>query len=142
MAVFPSAVCDLFDIEYPLVQGGMVWASGWRLASAVSNAGGLGLLGAGSMHPDTLAEHIDKCRAATAKPFGVNVPLLYPQIDSLMALLLQKKVPIVFAFCGQPCSMDAKIKGPGRAGCSCGKFGKICCKSTGCWSRCRGGRRL
>lgn len=113
MAVFPSAVCDLFDIEYPLVQGGMVWASGWRLASAVSNAGGLGLLGAGSMHPDTLAAHIDKCRAATAKPFGVNVPLLYPQIDALMALLLQKKVPIVFTSAGNPALWTQKLKAQG-----------------------------
>ena len=93
----------------------MVWASGWRLASAVSNAGGLGLLGAGSMHPDTLAEHIDKCRAATAKPFGVNVPLLYPQIDALMALLLQKKkkVPIVFTSAGNPALWTQKLNAQG-----------------------------
>ena len=79
-----NRICELFGIRYPIVQGGMVWCSGWRLASAVSNAGGLGLLGAGSMHPDMLREHIAKCREATSNPFGVNVPLMYPEIDKLM----------------------------------------------------------
>jgi enoyl-[acyl-carrier protein] reductase II len=113
MVHFPSAVCDLFKIQYPIVQGGMVWASGWRLASAVSNAGGLGLIGAGSMHPETLAEHIDKCQAATSKPFGVNVPLLYPQIAELMAIILQKNVPIVFTSAGNPAVWTPQLKAHG-----------------------------
>ena len=83
-----NRICKLFGIKYPIIQGGMVWCSGWRLASAVSNAGGLGLLGAGSMHPEVLREHIRKCRAATDKPFGVNVPLMYPEFESLMNLMV------------------------------------------------------
>lgn len=90
-----------------------MWASGWRLASAVSNAGGLGLIGAGSMHPETLAEHIDKCQAATSKPFGVNVPLLYPQIAELMAIILQKNVPIVFTSAGNPAVWTPQLKAHG-----------------------------
>ncbi len=97
-----NRVCELFGIRYPIVQGGMVWCSGWRLASAVSNAGGLGLLGAGSMHPDTLREHIAKCREATSNPFGVNVPLMYPEIDKLMQILIEEKVRIVFTSAGNP----------------------------------------
>ena len=85
-----NRITSLFQIKYPIIQGGMVWCSGWRLASAVSNAGGLGLLGAGSMHPDTLREHIRKCQAATDKPFGVNVPLMYPQIEEIMHLLVEE----------------------------------------------------
>ena len=79
-------------IKYPIIQGGMVWCSGWRLASAVSNAGGLGLLGAGSMHPETLREHIRKCQAATTKPFGVNIPLMYPEIETIMQIVADEKV--------------------------------------------------
>lgn len=97
-----NRVCELFGIRYPIVQGGMVWCSGWRLASAVSNAGGLGLLGAGSMHPYTLREHIVKCRAATERPFGVNVPLMYPEIDKLMQILVEEGVKIVFTSAGNP----------------------------------------
>ncbi len=97
-----NRICELFGIRLPIVQGGMVWCSGWRLASAVSEAGGLGLLGAGSMHPETLKEHIEKCRAATPKPFGVNVPLLYPQIDELMRLIVDCGVKIVFTSAGNP----------------------------------------
>lgn len=97
-----NRICELFGIRYPIVQGGMVWCSGWRLASAVSNAGGLGLLGAGSMHPDMLREHIAKCREATSNPFGVNVPLMYPEIDKLMQLLIEEKVKIVFTSAGNP----------------------------------------
>lgn len=97
-----NRVCELFGIRYPIVQGGMVWCSGWRLASAVSNSGGLGLLGAGSMHPDTLREHIAKCREATSNPFGVNVPLMYPEIDRLMQILVEEKVRIVFTSAGNP----------------------------------------
>ncbi|WP_455638433.1 NAD(P)H-dependent flavin oxidoreductase [Parabacteroides sp.] len=97
-----NRICNLFGIEHPIVQGGMVWCSGWRLASAVSNAGGLGLLGAGSMHPEVLREHIRKCRAATTKPFGVNVPLMYPEIDTLMQILVEEGVKIVFTSAGSP----------------------------------------
>ncbi|WP_288207407.1 nitronate monooxygenase [uncultured Parabacteroides sp.] len=97
-----NRICDLFGIKYPIIQGGMVWCSGWRLASAVSNAGGLGLLGAGSMHPDMLREHIRKCKAATDKPFGVNVPLMYPEIESLMNILVEEEVKIVFTSAGSP----------------------------------------
>ena len=82
-----NRVTSLFGIRYPIIQGGMVWCSGWRLASAVSNAGGLGLIGAGSMHPDTLREHIHKCNAATKFPFGVNIPLMYPQIEEIMNIV-------------------------------------------------------
>lgn len=97
-----NRITRLFGIEYPIVQGGMVWCSGWRLASAVSNAGGLGLLGAGSMHPETLREHIVKCRAATTKPFGVNIPLMYPQIDEIMQLVADEGVKIIFTSAGSP----------------------------------------
>lgn len=97
-----NRITSLFGIKYPVVQGGMVWCSGWRLASAVSNAGGLGLLGAGSMHPETLEEHINKMKAATTKPWGVNVPLMYPEIDHLMHLLIDNGVPVVFTSAGSP----------------------------------------
>ncbi len=97
-----NRVCKLFGIEYPIIQGGMVWCSGWRLAAAVSNAGGLGLIGAGSMHPDNLRHHIKSCRAATDKPFGVNVPLLYPQIEDIMGIIVEERVPIVFTSAGSP----------------------------------------
>lgn len=95
-------VQKLLDINIPIIQAGMVWCSGWRLASAVSEAGGLGLIGAGSMHPETLQKHIRKCRAATSKSFGVNVPLLYPQIDSIMKMLVEEQVKIVFTSAGNP----------------------------------------
>ncbi|GAB5472160.1 MAG: nitronate monooxygenase [Maribacter sp.] len=97
-----NRVTALFDIEYPIIQGGMIWASGWRLASAVSNAGGLGLLGAGSMYPEVLREHIQKCQQATQKPFGVNVPMLYPDIDKLMHIIVEMGVKIVFTSAGNP----------------------------------------
>lgn len=97
-----NRITELFGIKYPVIQGGMVWISGWRLASAVSNAGGLGLLGAGSMHPETLVEHIHKMREATDKPWGVNVPLMYPEIDRLIDLLIEEKVGIVFTSAGSP----------------------------------------
>lgn len=97
-----NRIKELFGIEYPVIQGGMVWCSGWRLASAVSNAGGLGLLGAGSMHPDTLREHIRKCRQATDRPFGVNVPLMYPEIEKVMQILVDEGVRIVFTSAGNP----------------------------------------
>ena len=91
-----TAITQLFNIQYPIVQGGMVWISGWRLASAVSNAGGLGLIGAGSMYPEVLREHIQKCKKATNKPFGVNVPMLYPDIEKIMDILIDEEVKIVF----------------------------------------------
>lgn len=97
-----NRICQLFGIQYPIIQGGMVWCSGWRLASAVSHAGGLGLIGAGSMHPEVLREHIRKCQAATDKPFGVNVPLMYPEIDALMNILVEEHVKIVFTSAGNP----------------------------------------
>ena len=97
-----NRITSLFGIEHPIIQGGMVWCSGWRLASAVSNAGGLGLLGAGSMHPETLREHIRKTKAATSKPFGVNLPLMYPQVDEVMQLLADEGVRIVFTSAGSP----------------------------------------
>ncbi len=97
-----NRITQLFNIEYPIIQGGMVWASGWRLVSAVSNAGGLGLIGAGSMYPEVLQEHIQKCKQATTKPFGVNVPLLYPDIDKLMEIIIEEGVKIVFTSAGNP----------------------------------------
>lgn len=97
-----NKITSLFNIRYPIIQGGMVWCSGWRLASAVSNAGGLGLIGAGSMHPETLCEHIRKCKVATDKPFGVNIPLMYPQIDEIMQIVADEGVRIVFTSAGSP----------------------------------------
>ncbi len=97
-----NKITNLFGIKYPLIQAGMVWTSGWRLTSAVSNAGGLGLIGAGSMYPEILREHINKCKAATDKPFGVNVPLLYPDIDKLMDVIVAEDVKIVFTSAGNP----------------------------------------
>lgn len=108
-----NRICELFGIEYPVVQAGMVWCSGWRLASAVSNAGGLGLIGAGSMHPEVLREHIRKCRAATDKPFGVNVPLMYPEIDALMRLIVEEGVKIVFTSAGNPKTWTGFLKEKG-----------------------------
>lgn len=97
-----NPICKLFGIRYPIIQAGMIWASGWRLASAVSKSGGLGLIGAGSMYPEVLREHIKKCKAATQKPFGVNVPLLYADIDKLMKIIVEEEVPIVFTAAGNP----------------------------------------
>lgn len=108
-----NKVCNLFNIQYPIIQAGMIWASGWRLASAVSNAGGLGLIGAGSMYPHVLKEHIEKCKAATHKPFGVNVPLLYPDIDAVMQIIIEKKVPIVFTSAGNPTTWTSMLKKEG-----------------------------
>jgi enoyl-[acyl-carrier protein] reductase II len=108
-----NRICSLFDIDYPIIQAGMVWCSGWRLASAVSNAGGLGLLGAGSMHPEVLREHIQKCKRATNKPFGVNVPLIYPEVDKLITIILEEKVPIVFTSAGNPNTWTSTLKQAG-----------------------------
>ena len=95
-------ITSLFKIKFPIIQAGMIWASGWRLASAVSNAGGLGMLGSGSMYPDVLKEHIKKCKAATDKPFGVNVPLIYPDVDEHIKTIIEEKIPIVFTSAGNP----------------------------------------
>ena len=108
-----NRVCELFNIQYPIIQGGMVWCSGWRLAAAVSNAGGLGLLGAGSMHPEVLREHIRKCQAATTKPFGVNVPLMYPEIETLMQIIQEEGVKIVFTSAGNPKTWTARLQAAG-----------------------------
>lgn len=97
-----NRITQLFNIKYPIVQGGMIWHSGWRLASAVSNNGGLGLIGAGSMYPDILRENIQKCKAATDKPFGVNVPMLYPNLDEVIQIILEEGVKIVFTSAGNP----------------------------------------
>jgi len=108
-----NRVTQLFGIKYPIIQAGMIWASGWRLASAVSNAGGLGLIGAGSMYPDVLREHIQKCKAATNKPFGVNVPLLYPAINELIEIIIEEKVSIVFTSAGNPKTWTSTLKKEG-----------------------------
>ncbi|QTE23484.1 NAD(P)H-dependent flavin oxidoreductase [Polaribacter cellanae] len=97
-----NSITKLFNIKYPVIQGGMIWVSGWKLASAVSNAGGLGLIGAGSMYPEVLREHIQKCKKATDKPFGVNVPMLYPDIEKIMDIILEEGVKIVFTSAGNP----------------------------------------
>lgn len=108
-----NRITTLFNIRYPIVQAGMIWASGWRLASAVSNAGALGIIGAGSMYPDVLREHIQKCRLATSKPFGVNLPLLYPDIDKHIQIIIEEKVPIVFTSAGNPKSWTSILKEQG-----------------------------
>ncbi len=105
-----NRIKNLFKIEYPIIQAGMIWCSPWQLAAAVSNAGGLGIIGAGSMYPEVLKEHIDKCKMATQKPFAVNLPLLYPQIDELIKIIIDKKVPIVFTSAGNPGTWTTQLK--------------------------------
>ncbi|MBV1923795.1 MAG: nitronate monooxygenase [Flavobacteriaceae bacterium] len=105
-----NKVTQLFNIEYPIIQAGMIWNSGWRLASAVSNAGGLGILGAGSMYPEVLREHIIKCKKATNKPFGVNVPMLYPNINEIIDIIIEEGVKIVFTSAGNPKTHTAHLK--------------------------------
>ena len=105
-----NKICELFKIKYPIIQAGMVWTSGWRLAAAVSNSGGLGLIGAGSMYPDILREHIQKCKKATDKSFGVNVPLFYPQLEEIMSIIIEEEVPIVFTSAGSPKLWTASLK--------------------------------
>ncbi|MET2985442.1 NAD(P)H-dependent flavin oxidoreductase [Aureibaculum conchae] len=105
-----NKITKLFSIKYPLIQAGMVWASGWRLASAVSNSGGLGLIGAGSMYPEVLKEHIQKCKKATDKPFGVNVPMLYPDIEKLLQIIIEEGVKIVFTSAGNPKTHTSFLK--------------------------------
>lgn len=113
MSEFSNRITQLFKIDYPIIQAGMIWASGWRLASAVSNAGGLGLIGSGSMYPDVLKEHIQKCKAATSKPFGVNVPLLYPDIDKHIEIIIEEGVKIVFTSAGNPKTWTSVLKEKG-----------------------------
>ncbi|RYD98089.1 MAG: nitronate monooxygenase [Sphingobacteriales bacterium] len=110
---FENRITQLFNIAYPVVQAGMIWASGWKLASAVSNAGGLGLIGAGSMYPEVLKEHLAKCKAATDKPFGVNLPLLYPDIDQHVKHIIEAEVPIVFTSAGNPKTWTNILKAEG-----------------------------
>ncbi len=110
-----NRLCALLGIEHPIISGGMVWCSGWRLASAVSLAGGLGLIGAGSMHPETLREHIHKCReACQGKPYGVNVPMLYPELDTIIDIIIAERVPVVVTSAGNPKTYTARLK---EAGC-------------------------
>ncbi|MEI6021922.1 MAG: nitronate monooxygenase [Bacteroidota bacterium] len=108
-----NRVCHLFGIEKPIIQAGMIWCSGWELASAVSNAGGLGIIGSGSMYPEVLRSHIQKCKSATTKPFAVNVPLLYPNIEEHIQIIIAEKVPIVFTSAGNPKTYTAKLKAAG-----------------------------
>ena len=105
-----SSICELLQIKYPLIQGGMIWCSGWELASAVSNAGGLGVIGSGSMYPEILREQIRKCKAATDKPFAVNVPLLYPDLDAHIGIIIEEKVPIVITSAGNPATYTPLFK--------------------------------
>ncbi|MEY2829240.1 MAG: hypothetical protein RIQ33_1098 [Bacteroidota bacterium] len=105
-----NRITQLFNIKYPIIQAGMIWCSGWKLASAVSNAGGLGLIGSGSMYPEVLREHIQKCKKATDKPFGVNVPLLYPDIEKHIQIIMEEKVPIVFTSAGNPKTWTSILK--------------------------------
>lgn len=125
----PNRVTELFGIQYPVIAGGMVWCSGWRLAAAVSNAGGLGLLGAGSMHPETLIEHIGKMNAATDKPWGINIPLMYPEIERLIEIIIEKGVKIVFTSAGSPKKYTARFHEAGIKVAhvvSSSKFAKKC----------------
>jgi len=113
MAAFSNRITTLFSIDYPIIQAGMIWTSGWQLASAVSNSGALGIIGAGSMYPDILREHIQKCKGATARPFAVNLPLLYPAIDQHIEIIIEEKVPIVFTSAGNPNTWTKRLKDNG-----------------------------
>ncbi len=113
MTHFSNRITQLFGIEYPIIQAGMIWASGWRLASAVSNAGGLSMIGSGSMYPDVLKEHIRKCKAATSRPFGINVPLMYPGIDKHIQIIIEEGVKIVFTSAGNPKTWTTVLKEKG-----------------------------
>lgn len=108
-----NKITGLFKIEYPIIQGGMIWVSGWKLASAVSNEGGLGLIGAGSMYPEVLRDHIQKCKLATNKPFGVNVPMLYPEIEKIIDIIVEERVKIVFTSAGNPKTWTSFLKEKG-----------------------------
>jgi enoyl-[acyl-carrier protein] reductase II len=108
-----NRITSLFQIQYPIIQAGMVWCSGWKLAAAVSNAGGLGIIGAGSMYPDVLRSHIQKCRANTLFPFAVNVPLMYPNVEEIMNIIVEERVPIVFSSAGNPAAWTSFLKATG-----------------------------
>ena len=108
-----NRICSLFGIDVPIIQAGMIWCSGWELASAVSRSGGLGIIGAGSMYPDVLRTHIQKCRSATDRPFAVNIPLLYPDIDQHVQTIIEEKVPIVFSSAGNPKTWTETLKKEG-----------------------------
>lgn len=108
-----NRICSLFEIRYPIIQAGMIWCSGWQLASAVSNAGGLGLIGAGSMYPDILREQIRKCKANTSHPFGVNVPMLYPNVEEHMKIIVEEGVPVVFTSAGNPSTWTGYLRDHG-----------------------------
>ena len=126
---FENRITQLFGIRYPIIQAGMIWASGWKLASAVSNAGGLGIIGAGSMYPEVLREHIQKCKKATDKPFAVNLPLLYPALEKHIEIIIEEKVPIVFTSAGNPKTWTSKFKEHGiivTHVVSSAKFAKKC----------------
>lgn len=116
-----NRITKLFNIQYPIVQAGMVWASGWKLASAVSNAGGLGTIGGGSMYPHVLKEHIQTCRHATTMPFAVNVPLIYPDLEEHINIIIEEQVPVVFTSAGNPKVWTAKIKAGRHNRCACCK---------------------
>jgi enoyl-[acyl-carrier protein] reductase II len=113
MHMFTNRITELFRIDYPIVQAGMIWASGWRLASAVSNAGALGMIGAGSMYPEVLREHVRKCKAATDRPFAVNLPLLYPDLDQHIRIIIEEGVKIVFTSAGNPKTWTSQLKASG-----------------------------
>ena len=133
-----NKITQLFNIKYPIIQGGMIWVSGWKLASAVSNAGGLGLIGAGSMYPDVLRDHIQKCKKATDKPFGVNVPMLYPDIEKIMDIIIEEDVKIVFTSAGNPKTWISHLKEKGITVVHVVSSVKFAFKSRSCRCRCCG----
>ena len=137
-----NRITDLFGIQYPIIQGGMIWCSGWELASAVSNAGGLGIIGSGSMYPNILREHIEKCKAATDKPFAVNLPMLYPDIDKHIESIIELKVPIVFTSAGNPKIWTKKLKDEGITVVHVVVRVKVCQKMSRSWSRCHSSGRF
>ena len=134
MTPFSNRITELFKIDYPIIQAGMIWASGWKLASAVSNAGGLGIIGSGSMYPDVLREHIHKCKAATDHPFAVNVPLLYPDIDEHIRILIEERIKIVFTSAGNPKTWTGVLKKEGITVVHVVSSSKFACKAeeAGC----------
>lgn len=109
-----NSITSLFKIKYPIIQGGMIWNSGYKLASAVSNAGGLGLIGAGSMYPEVLREHIRKCQQTTTQPFGVNVPMLYPNVEEILKIIIEEGVKVVFTSAGNPKTWTSYLKADGK----------------------------
>ena len=137
-----NRITTLFGIRYPVIAGGMVWCSGWRLAAAVSEAGGLGLIGSGSMTPELLREHIRKCRAATSRPFGVNVPLAYRYTPQLMEVIVEERVPAVFTSAGSPATWTGRLHDRGLPRGARGVEFEIRTQKPRCGGRCRSGRRF